>query len=83
MLDLTFEFTVQEKDDETTYSVIVDEGYKGREGLVRVFIPRYFEETKDPDLSHEFYLNSEECHALGKHLLAVSERLRISEKTDN
>jgi hypothetical protein len=83
MVNLTFELITRTKIGKHDLSVMIDEGYKGKKGLARMFIPSYCEADEESTTSLELYLNAEECEALGKHLLAVSERLRRDEKADN
>jgi hypothetical protein len=83
MINLTFDLITQTKIGEHDLSILIDEGYKGKKGLARMFIPSYNETDEASTISLELYLNAEECEALGKHLLAVSERLRRDEKADS
>ncbi len=67
-----FKLLAETENADYSYSVTVDEAVQG---LVRLVVSRTKENSNEPEVFQGVDLNAEEREALGKHLIALSERL--------
>ena len=70
-----FRLLAETKNTVWSYSVTIDEAVQG---LVRLVVSRTHETSSKADVFQGVDLTAKECEALGKHLLAVAERLSKS-----
>ena len=72
MAMVDFKLLAETQNGEWSYSVSVEEAIQG---FVRMVVSRTHESSNEPEIFQGVDLTAEECEALGKHLVAVAERL--------
>lgn len=72
MAMVDFKLLAETQNGEWSYSVSVEQAIQG---LVRLVVSSAHESSNEPEAFQGVDLTAEECEALGKHLIAVAERL--------
>lgn len=75
MVMTEFKLLAETKNTVWSYSVTIDESVHG---LVRLVVSRAHETSSKEDVFQGVDLTAKECEALGKHLIAVADRLSNS-----